>query len=64
MGGSLSHEYHYTTDIGEDQLLRCLDCGYTANVQHSGNEKCSNCGNSNNFQIGRGIEVVLVSCYC
>ncbi|KAF2901000.1 hypothetical protein ILUMI_05184 [Ignelater luminosus] len=57
MGGSLSHEYHYRTDIGEDQLLRCLDCGYSANVQHSGNEKCGNCGNSNNLQINRGIEV-------
>lgn len=33
MGGSMSHEYMYLTPIGEDTLIICKDCGYTANRQ-------------------------------
>ncbi|HEY6041529.1 MAG TPA: proline--tRNA ligase, partial [Anaerolineae bacterium] len=33
MGGSLSHEFMYLTPIGEDTLLLCDHCGYTANRQ-------------------------------
>ncbi|MBN2500067.1 MAG: proline--tRNA ligase [Anaerolineales bacterium] len=33
MGGSMSHEYMYLTPIGEDTLLICDACGYTANRQ-------------------------------
>ena len=33
MGGSLSHEYMYLTPIGEDTLILCDACGYTANRQ-------------------------------
>ena len=33
MGGKLSHEYMYLTPIGEDTLLLCDHCGYTANRQ-------------------------------
>ncbi len=33
MGGKLSHEYMYITPIGEDTLLLCDHCGYTANRQ-------------------------------
>ncbi len=33
MGGSLSHEYMYLTPIGEDTLIICDHCGYTANRQ-------------------------------
>jgi len=33
MGGSMAHEYMYLTPIGEDTLLLCDDCGYTANRQ-------------------------------
>ncbi|XP_014233712.1 probable proline--tRNA ligase, mitochondrial [Trichogramma pretiosum] len=28
MGGTTSHEYHYATEIGEDRVARCRDCGY------------------------------------
>ena len=31
MGGSASHEFMLLTDIGEDTLLTCGDCGYAAN---------------------------------
>jgi prolyl-tRNA synthetase len=33
MGGSLAHEFMYLTPIGEDTLLICDACGYTANRQ-------------------------------
>jgi prolyl-tRNA synthetase len=33
MGGSMSHEYMYLTPIGEDTILICDHCGYTANRQ-------------------------------
>ena len=33
MCGSLSHEYMYLTPIGEDTLILCDVCGYTANRQ-------------------------------
>ena len=33
MGGQLAHEYMYLTPIGEDTLIICDECGYTANRQ-------------------------------
>ena len=33
MGGKLAHEYMYLTPIGEDTLLLCDACGYSANRQ-------------------------------
>lgn len=33
MGGSLSHEYMYLTEIGADTLLLCDNCDYKANQQ-------------------------------
>jgi prolyl-tRNA synthetase len=33
MGGSMAHEFMYVTPIGEDTILICDDCGYTANRQ-------------------------------
>ncbi len=33
MGGSMAHEYMYLTPIGEDTLILCDACGYTANRQ-------------------------------
>lgn len=33
MGGSMSHEFMYLTPIGEDTLILCDACGYTANRQ-------------------------------
>jgi prolyl-tRNA synthetase len=39
MGGRLAHEFMYLTDIGEDTLLLCDSCGYTANRQVAAFEK-------------------------
>ncbi|KAI9829803.1 MAG: hypothetical protein M1826_005380 [Phylliscum demangeonii] len=33
MGGNLSHEYHLASDAGEDRVVRCGSCGYTANTE-------------------------------
>jgi prolyl-tRNA synthetase len=33
MGGKLAHEYMYLTPIGEDTLILCNSCGYSANRQ-------------------------------
>ncbi|HIV98846.1 MAG TPA: proline--tRNA ligase [Candidatus Ornithospirochaeta avicola] len=33
MGGSVAHEYMYLSPIGEDTIITCSECGYTANRQ-------------------------------
>ena len=33
MGGKLSHEYIYLTEVGEDSIVHCPGCGYSANAQ-------------------------------
>jgi len=33
MGGNMAHEYMYLTPVGEDTLLICDECGYSANRQ-------------------------------
>ncbi len=33
MGGKVSHEYMYLTGVGEDTIVRCAECGYSANAQ-------------------------------
>ena len=33
MGGKVSHEYMYLSPIGEDTIITCPKCGYTANRQ-------------------------------
>ena len=33
MGGNVSHEFMLLTDIGEDTIAMCPDCGYSANME-------------------------------
>ncbi|KAK9366588.1 hypothetical protein V1509DRAFT_629459 [Lipomyces kononenkoae] len=33
IGGDLSHEFHFITPVGEDTLITCDSCDYTANVE-------------------------------
>ncbi|MFH1566576.1 MAG: proline--tRNA ligase [Gemmatimonadota bacterium] len=33
MGGKVSHEYMYLTPVGEDTIIHCEQCGYSANGQ-------------------------------
>ena len=37
MGGSVSHEYMLLTDIGEDSIVICPECGYRANMEAAEN---------------------------
>ena len=39
MGGQLAHEYMYLNAIGEDTLVLCDACGYSANRQVAGAQK-------------------------
>ena len=39
MGGNMAHEYMYLTPVGEDTLLLCDSCGYSANRQIAEFEK-------------------------
>ncbi len=41
MGGKLAHEFMYLTPIGEDTLILCDACGYTANRQVARFQKTS-----------------------
>lgn len=33
MGGKLSHEYHFVSEKGEDQVISCNSCNYVANEE-------------------------------
>lgn len=33
MGGKVSHEFMLLTDIGEDSIVTCPECGYSANME-------------------------------
>ncbi|CAH0553947.1 unnamed protein product [Brassicogethes aeneus] len=56
IGGSISHEFHYQADIGEDKILTCSECGYSANTELSGDCSCPKC-KSKNINISSGIEI-------
>lgn len=57
MGGSISHEYHYLADVGEDQILICLNCGHSTNVELCKDTKSCNKCQSNDLTLKNGIEV-------
>lgn len=59
MGGSLSHEYHYISPVGEDTLLNCSSCGYAGNAEVFGEDATSTCPNCQSTQLNRvrGVEV-------
>lgn len=33
IGGDMSHEFHYLSDAGEDKVINCTSCKYTANLE-------------------------------
>lgn len=33
IGGNVSHEYMLLCDAGEDSIVLCDDCGYSANIE-------------------------------
>lgn len=42
MGGTLSHEYHFASEAGEDTLLQCSACGHVVNQEVLGASETSN----------------------
>lgn len=60
MGGKVSHEYHYISSAGEDNLLHCKNCNYAFNVEVTGetdnNVSCLKCKSSDVEQV-KGMEV-------
>ncbi|XP_058453287.1 probable proline--tRNA ligase, mitochondrial [Malaya genurostris] len=58
MGGSTSHEYHFLSEVGEDQLMHCSTCGLSYNLEVLSEQKkpCERCNNKN-FSKQTGIEV-------
>ncbi|GLH09326.1 Uncharacterized protein GBIM_14424 [Gryllus bimaculatus] len=66
IGGSLSHEFHFPSDVGEDNIFVCKICGHGNNAEvfpHTAQStgegdvnKCGSCGNSSLSHV-QGIEV-------
>ncbi|KAL0269737.1 UNVERIFIED_CONTAM: hypothetical protein PYX00_007372 [Menopon gallinae] len=52
-----SHEFHFISDIGEDILITCRNCGYAVNSTITDNKEiCSKCSSSD-IDTQNGIEV-------
>ena len=56
IGGLSSHEYHFPSSIGEDDLKMCSVCNSGSNAEISIADVCSNCG-STDMKQSKGIEV-------
>ncbi|XP_061883552.1 probable proline--tRNA ligase, mitochondrial [Entelurus aequoreus] len=58
IGGKLSHEFQLPADIGEDRLLVCGSCSFSANVETmvSDRTECPRC-KKNTLIESKGIEV-------
>lgn len=58
IGGKLSHEFQLPADIGEDRLLVCGRCSFSANVEtmSSDTSNCPNC-KTGKLEESKGIEV-------
>ncbi|XP_064625243.1 probable proline--tRNA ligase, mitochondrial isoform X2 [Lineus longissimus] len=62
IGGQLSHEYHLTADVGEDNLVTCKRCDFGANEEMIDKDnlekhKCHKPGCDTDFTFTKGIEV-------
>ncbi|KAH7181630.1 hypothetical protein DER46DRAFT_620673 [Fusarium sp. MPI-SDFR-AT-0072] len=61
MGGDLSHEYHLPSSVGEDTVINCDSCGYTANDEVAGLRPPSTAYDglesppASHFRVWRGI---------
>ncbi|XP_014608772.1 PREDICTED: probable proline--tRNA ligase, mitochondrial [Polistes canadensis] len=55
IGGCLSHEYHYLSNVGEDTILSCQSCNYHVNKNISTQSECSHCNAK--LQAHSAIEV-------
>ncbi|RDI76659.1 hypothetical protein Vi05172_g13361 [Venturia inaequalis] len=63
MGGSLSHEYHFLSPLGEDTIIICESCGFAANeeilpekAESQDKHQCPRCTGSK-ISTHRAIEI-------
>lgn len=56
IGGLSSHEYHFPSSIGEDDLRLCPFCHFGTNAELSPLDACTKCGSAN-MKATKGIEV-------
>ena len=58
IGGTLSHEFQLPADVGEDRLLTCGSCSFSANVEllEAGQTDCPQC-QAGTLVESKGIEV-------
>jgi prolyl-tRNA synthetase len=61
MGGSVSHEFMFLHEGGEDTVVTCDGCGYTANTEHASMDK-SLPGNAVATERGPIVEVATPGC--
>ncbi|XP_063058085.1 probable proline--tRNA ligase, mitochondrial isoform X2 [Engraulis encrasicolus] len=59
IGGTLSHEFQLPADVGEDRLLTCGACSFSANVElvEEGRTDCPQCKSAGTLVESKGIEV-------
>jgi len=56
IGGSMSHEFMAESEVGEDKILVCRSCGFSANIEKTGErKKCEKCGGR--LEEKRAIEI-------
>lgn len=58
MGGNTSHEYHFLTSIGEDQIVKCTACerGVNKELCLENGLICEKC-EKGNLEVHQGIEI-------
>ncbi|KAM4722318.1 putative proline--tRNA ligase, mitochondrial isoform 1-T2 [Rhinophrynus dorsalis] len=58
IGGKMSHEFHLPAGIGEDKLVVCGDCGFSANVETLKQEEEKSCPECRGqLKETKGIEI-------
>ncbi|GAB7361109.1 hypothetical protein MBLNU230_g1147t1 [Neophaeotheca triangularis] len=55
MGGSLSHEYHFATDKGEDSIIGCSSCDLSTNEELYTHEAAPEHGGSDGILYWHGV---------
>lgn len=57
IGGTLSHEFHLPAKVGEDRLLGCPACGFSANMETlDDHQTCPRC-HEGHLNESKGIEI-------
>ena len=56
IGGSLSHEFHLASPVGQDQIAQCTNCKrcFNSELNHT---CCPECQSADSFQTIQGLEV-------